>query len=320
MSFNHLIVVVLAALLVTGCAEEAVPIEGRPQGAYRLLLDSKAIDDTRHRQLTTTLTRRADSSPVTGLQVLHERVLHNFIVARDFSSFAHIHHEDFQPLSEADLAAARFTFPYRFPRDGDYRMVSEFTVNDRSHTRHFDFSVGNTDRTTTPQPDLRRTKAFDNYRVDLTSIPGIPVAGFETHLELTLQRDGEPVTDLALILGSELHLACWRLDGEYFGHAHSYTAHMAAMNADMHDREVAPNVRAARMQEMMIAMRNVEPLLEFPGPRVPLRYVFPTPGVYVMFAHMAPGGESRYFDFMVEVAAPADSSNHNAADHGNPDL
>jgi hypothetical protein len=123
---------------------------------------------------------------------------------------------------------------------------------------------------------------------------------------LELARDGAPVTNLELLLGSEVHVALWRVDGEHFGHAHSYTPHMAAMFADMHDRSLDAATRAARMAAMMVAMIDMPAELVFPGPRIPVRLVFPEPGVYAVFMQCAPGGQPTVFDFMVEVAPYVD--------------
>ncbi len=291
------------ALALTACTPSApAPLEGRPGGPYRMTLafDPAPPAAGRETRLTTRLTRAASGAPVQNLQVVHERVVHNFIVALDFSSFAHIHHEDFDALRDDDLRAATFSFPYTFPRAGHYRMVSEFTHRDRGWIKHFDVNVGDapTPRVTL---DPAREKRFGAYTATLSTSPPTPVAGFETELVLQLARDGEPVTDLALILGSEVHVALWRIDGRHFGHAHTWTPHMAAMMAEMHDRELAAEERAARMAGMMAAMAGMPAEQVFHGPRIPVHHVFPEPGVYAIFLQCAPGGSPRVFDFQLEV-------------------
>lgn len=300
--------VILAATLAA-CGEPATaPLEGRPGGPYRMTLDiaprppRAGLPAT----LTTRLRHAGSGDPVTGLQIVHERAVHNFIVARDFSSFAHIHHEDFRPLTPADLASATFRFPYVFSQPGHYRMVSEFTHRDRGWTKHFDIVVGDDPPAPAPRVDLARHKVFGVYTAQLHTSPPAPVAGFETELVLELERDGRPVTDLALLLGSEVHVALWRLDGRHFGHAHSYTPHMAAMMNAMHDREAEPDARARRMSELMVAMIDMPAELVFNGPRIPVHHVFPAPGIYAVFLQCAPGGRAQVFDFQIEVAEYAD--------------
>ena len=304
------IVIALAALL--GCAErEAATIEGRPAGPYRLslTLDPASPLPGAEIQLTWRMTHSKSAEPVTDLMVLHERVIHNFIVNLDFSSFAHIHHEDFRSLAPADLASATFTFPYRFPSAGRYRIVSEFTHGERSYTKHFDVSVGEVDDTARTATAPRLTARVDEYDAQLRLSPVRPVAGYETEMVLELARAGQAVSNLALHLGSEAHVALWRDDGRDFGHTHSYTPHMAAMLATMHERDLSARDRSRRLADMMVTMMNMPAELVYPGPRVPLRYVFPSPGLYHVFVQCAPGGQARAFHFVVEVAAYATGIN-----------
>ena len=105
--------VALAYLLITllsGCtdsndtthghSDSRGVLTGRPGGPYQLTLTldppvPRAGADT---SLSFRLTKARSGLPVADLQVAHERLIHNFIVAHDFSSFAHIHHEDFVQL------------------------------------------------------------------------------------------------------------------------------------------------------------------------------------------------------------------------------
>ena len=228
-------------------------------------------------------------------------MIHNFIVNRDFSSFAHIHHEDFRAINATELDDATLEFPYHFPTDGQYRIVGEFTHRNRSWTKHFDVTVGENHNEPSVVVDLSREKAINGFDATLLVSPNLPVAGFETELVLELMRGGEPVTDLELLLGSEIHVALWRIDGAHFGHTHSYTPHMAAMMSEMHDRDVDPQTRAKAMTQMMITMMNEPAVLVFPGPRIPLRYVFSEPGTYAIFIQCAPRGVPTVFNFMVDV-------------------
>jgi len=290
-----------AALLgLAGCGEPApAPLEGSPAGPYRLTLtlDPPLPQPGTDTLLNFELTQRANAEPVRDLQIVHERALHTFIVARDFSSFAHLHHEDFGPIDEVDRNAGRQRFAYRFPAAGDYRIVSEFTHRDRSWSKRFDLRVGDA-APPTPRPvDLARTRRIGRYEARLAVSPAQPVAGHEAELVLELHRDGTPVTDLALWLGAEAHVAVWRSDGEQFGHAHSYTPDMARMMAAMQGHRMD----AAHSAAMMLKMMSAPPRLVYPGPVIPVRHVFPTQGRYHVFMQCAPGGESLVVPFTVEV-------------------
>lgn len=303
----------LLCLALTGCGQSASErdagatgvVEGQPAGRYRMTitLDPPRPQPGEQTRLTWQLTHTASGAPVEQLQVLHERVVHNFIVNLDFSSFAHIHHEDFRALTADDLKRATFTLPYRFPRAGHYRIVSDFTHRDRNWTKHFDVTVGTPPPTTAVPADLSRERDVDDLHGQLSVSPAIPVAGFETELRLHLTRSGAPVTDLALILGSEIHVALWREDGQFFGHTHSYTPHMASMLKAMHDKGADAATRARMMADMMVMMMNMPPTLVFHGPDIPVHYVFPEAGIYHLFLQVAPGGQARVFHFALRVEA-----------------
>jgi hypothetical protein len=135
--------------------------------------------------------------------------------------------------------------------------------------------------------------------VSLRTSPDPPVAGYDTELVCYLTRNGTPVTDLHLYLGTEVHMAAWRLDGEHFGHQHTYTPEMAAMMAMMRDHTSAPD----HMARMMVQLMRGPAKQVYSGPDLPVHHVFPAPGVYTLFFESAPAGKPLVADFMVEVAA-----------------
>lgn len=288
----------LLAAALTACGEGTPGvIEGRPSGPYRLILELDPADPRpgEPADLTFRLTHTASGEPVRGLQVMHQRVIHNFIVSRDFRHFAHIHHEDFQPLTKRDLAQATYHFPYTFPQAGHYRIVSEFTHRDRSWTKHFDVAIGDAGQVAPAPADPAQETTVGAYRARLLTSPDPPVAGHPAELVLHLERDGEPVTDLALHLGAEVHVAAWRIDGRHFGHMHSYTPRMAAM-MQMPGAGAGPRHRAMMMR---LEEERREPV--YRGPRVPVRHVFAEPGIYRIFFQAAPRGRPQTFDFTLEV-------------------
>lgn len=297
--YHALLLVSLVAVFL-GCrgSQDAVLI-GQPSGPYRLEL---SVEPPRPRAgqeafLTYRVTDAATHQPVRDLQVLHERVLHTFIVGRDFRTFAHIHHEDFFPLTPQDLAAATFHYPHIFPHPGVYLIAGEFTHKDRSWVKQFIFTVGGEGEQGAVEEDLRREKSFGPYQVSLRTSPDPPVVGHDTELVCHLTRDGALVTDLGLYLGTEVHLAAWRLDGEHFGHQHTYTPEMAAMMAMMRDHTSDPN----QMARMMVQLMRSPAKQVYRGPDLPVHHIFPAPGVYKLFFECAPGGKPLVADFMVQV-------------------
>jgi len=292
-----------------GCAESGdAPLVGRPGGPYQLVLATTpaAPQPGAETWLEFTLTYTATGKPVTDLQRAHERYLHTFITDFGFASFAHIHHEDFAPVSAADRRAGRLRFPYRFPHAGRYRIVSEFAHRDRNWVKQFELAVGDPEALAAPAAsEPARVSEVGDLTARLRLDPEVPRAGLATDLVLHLERDGEPVTDLSLYLGTELHGAVWRDDGRNFGHLHSYTPRVAAIIELAHDRELAPAARGPRIAEMMVQLMCLEAELVFHGPEVPMRTVFPQAGRYHVFLQVAPGGGPVVFPFVIDVAAPA---------------
>ena len=300
----HSIASLALLMSLNGCDRtppQSILLEGQPGGPQRLTLTIAPAKPTPSDTATLTyhMTESASGAPLQHLQITHERVLHTFIVARDFSTFAHIHHEDFQALTAADLAAATFHFPYRFPHPGRYRIVTEYVHHDRSWLKQFDFTVGAPTEAAPLHIDLSRTRSVGEYTAALTASPDPPVAGHAAELVLHLTRQGAPVTNLQLLLGAETHVAIWRSDGEEFGHTHSYTPEMASMMEHMGGMAQDP----AEMSAMMMTMMSAKPVLVYPGPDIPVRYQFPTPGLYQMFMQTAPGGVITVFGFVLEVRA-----------------
>lgn len=285
----------------SGCQQshDAVLI-GQPDGPYRLTL-SVSPPQPRPQEpasLTYRVTETKTGQPVPDLQILHERALHTFIVSRDFRSFTHIHHEDFAPLTAQDLATATFHFPYTFPRAGDYLLASEFTHKDRSWVKQFTVSVGDRPLPLEVSVDLSRHKTFGQYRATLSTSPNPPLANYDAELVLHLTyQDDTPVTDLGLYLGTEVHMAAWRIDGTNFGHQHTYTPEMAAMMNAMRDHTTNPS----HMAQMMVQLMRGPAKQVYRGPDVPVHHFFPTPGTYKVFFECAPGGKPLVTDFMINV-------------------
>ena len=297
---------------MAGCGQPAEhPPLRADAGPYRVTLEpDPATPHAGHiTDLTFRVTHAGTGQPVSNLQILHERALHTFIVSREFSSFAHVHHEDFAPLDADALRDARFTFPYTFSAAGRYLIVNEFTHRDRSWTTHLTLNVDGTPRPpddARPEPvEVRADKRFGAYRVALRTSPSPPVAGREAELVCRLSTaDGAPVTNLGLYLGSEVHMAAWRLDAAHFGHQHAYTSAMARLMTSMRGRAMPADAMARLMLPLMRGPREQE----FFGPEVPLRHVFPAAGAYKVFFEFAPNGEYLVADFLVEVVEPSDAA------------
>lgn len=141
--------------------------------------------------------------PVTRFEIVHEKLIHVFLVSESLEFFAHVHPEEMPDQS--------FRLPVRLPEGGMYRLLADFYpsgsvpqlalstlyVTGECRPSHLTASLS-------PQ-------TAENLSVSLRMEPDQALAGFETRLYMTLS----PNDDL------EPYLGVW--------------AHMLAVSADLID-------------------------------------------------------------------------------------
>jgi len=217
--------------------------------------------------------------PITNLDVVHERVVHIFIVSQDMEVFAHIHPED--RINGTELAdQGIYVVNYTFPQDGYYAVLTDFTSGGINVLKKFqpyvikDAASSQMNDTKRATADFARTKKFGDYEVVLRA-PGKIEAGTEVSLDFHIEKDGRPVRDLQNYLGSEVHMVTIRDDLKFAGHTHSYRP-----GHNLH----------------LMAMQQV-----YYGPDVPVRYKFPQAGTYAIFAQFLHGDKVVTTKFFVRV-------------------
>jgi len=120
--------------------------------------------------------------PVSGFNLVHEKLFHTFVVSQDLQFFEHGH--------PAFVAEGVFQYPITFPKAGMFRVLGDF------------YPVGATPQLTTetvfvrgvpPAPvQLGRDyspKTGANMQVSLSTIPEQPIAGNRTQMRFTLHPD-----------------------------------------------------------------------------------------------------------------------------------
>lgn len=224
--------------------------------------------------------RGPDGEPVEDLQAAHERVVHTFLIPRDLQTFAHLHHEDFYPLTAGDLRSGTFHFPYAFPASGGYFLSFEFAH--QNQYRSFGTSIevdGSVPQLAEPVLDLATTAQSGDVTAELVwDVP--PKAGQEAAWRLYLTTPDGEVGDIVQWLGADAHAAIVSTDLSYVGHTHAWVAGM----------EDAPPGHAMPHQ--------------YDGPDLPFRAVLPWAGSYkiwVQFARADAPDEPVVVAFMFEV-------------------
>jgi hypothetical protein len=232
-----------------------------------------------------------DGAPVTRYERSHDKDLHLIVVRRDLTGFQHVH-----PRLGPDgtWSTALSLVP------GDWRVFADFTPagQDEGLTLGADLAVSGA-YAPRPLPEPVATAKVGEYTV---SLAGRLVPGEEAKLDLTVSRNGRPVTDLEPYLAAYGHLVALR-DGDLaYLHVHP---------------DGAPGDGRTR-----------------PGPTITFHTSVPSPGAYRLFLDFQHDGVVRTAAFTVRAggtpanttpaavpspAAGEDGAGHGGAGHGSSD-
>ncbi|MFD3821198.1 hypothetical protein [Streptomyces sp. NPDC058625] len=180
------------------------------ENGYTLDLRTPTVEAGRRADLRFTV-RDADGRAVTEYQREHDKELHLIVASRDLLTYRHLH-----PTRASD---GTWSTPVDLPRAGGYRVFADFTPATRGAenlTLGADLAASGPYR---PQylPEPRDTARAGGYEVRLD---GALRPGRGTGLNLTVSRDGKPVTDLQPHLGAYGHLVALRSGDLAYLHVH----------------------------------------------------------------------------------------------------
>ncbi|TMR25591.1 hypothetical protein ETD86_00190 [Nonomuraea turkmeniaca] len=150
-----------------------------------------------------------DFKPVTDYEIEHDKKMHFIVVSRDLTSFQHVHPE----MAPDGTWSVKLTLP----KAGAYRAFADFVPSDGEKlTLGVDLQAAG-DFQPEPLPHVSRTATVDDYTVNLAGnlVPGQP-----SKLTLTVNKGGEPVTDLQPYLGAYGHLVALRAGDLAYLHVH----------------------------------------------------------------------------------------------------
>ncbi|MFF3487932.1 hypothetical protein ACFYXC_32305 [Streptomyces sp. NPDC002701] len=182
------------------------------EGGYTLDLRTRRIEAGRPADLRFTI-RDGKGRAVTSYQREHDKELHLIVASRDLVTYRHLH-----PARAAD---GTWSIPVELPRAGGYRVFADFTPAKKGAenlTLGADLAAsGPYEPKDLPVP--ARTAEVDGYQVELA---GELRPGASGELELTVLRDGRPVTDLEPYLGAYGHLVALRSGDLAYLHVHPH--------------------------------------------------------------------------------------------------
>ncbi|NNN28996.1 hypothetical protein HLK59_01235 [Streptomyces sp. S3(2020)] len=239
------------------------------EGGYALDLRTPSVTAGQRSDLRFVI-RDSAGRAVTAYERENTKELHLIIASRDLGTYRHVH-----PARGAD---GTWSIPVELPRAGGYRVLADFTPAKKGAenlTLGADLAVAGAYE---PRrlPEATRTVDVDGYQVRLT---GGLTPGTGSELELTVARDGRPVTDLQPYLGSYGHLVALRSGDLAYLHVH-------------------PHGRPE------------------PGPDVSFEATAPSSGTYRLFLDFKHDGQVRTAAFTVTAGAVTPGADTDEAAHG----
>jgi putative copper export protein len=227
----------------------------------------------------TIMLKDQDHSPLKKLTIIHERILHAVIIGRDLKTFAHIHPEDLGPITPEMMENATFPLKYTFPGSGEYLLGIDFANDEESYSRTFRINVSAASELPAPEPDFSATKIFAGYQVSLNVSEDKIIAGTQTKLKYIIRKDNQDIVDMNPYLGAALHIAVVSADFQTFIHAHGSVPGTESSGSHLHHFKTPANF----------------------GPEIEAEIIFPSPGIYKIFAQFQHQQKVILTDFLVNV-------------------
>jgi hypothetical protein len=153
----------------------------------------------------------AKRQPITDFDIVHEKLMHLFIVRSDLKQFAHEH-----PVYDSKGV---FRLQYAFPTGGEYYLFADVAPkNAGSHIVGAVLNVSGSKEIASAQPPSSKNADLKFTWGETSSLP--PKKTFILALTVTDAKH-QPVTDLQPYLGALAHLVLVHEDGITFVHSHA---------------------------------------------------------------------------------------------------
>jgi hypothetical protein len=258
----------------------------RPARAKAQLAMNPAVVEPGVPTLLTFTLRDLQGSPIRDLVLDHNRILHVVIASADFQVFAHIHAEDFAPVTAAMRDAAEYSVRYTFPKTGKYLVSVDFMERGYSFSDQFYLNAGSSEGAAAAgDGTFPMEKTFDGYDVKLKTSPATLKAGAPAILDYHFEKDSKPATDLNPYLAVPMHLSIIREDLGEFLHIHGL------LPVSFVGKLLGESIHASHLF-----------LPDHFGPDIEVtNFSFPSPGVYHVFGEVSAAGKVVVTQFVVKV-------------------
>jgi hypothetical protein len=206
------------------------------------------------------ITEPRSDRPAKDFEMVHERLLHLFILSQDLQQFAHVH-----PSQQKD---GSFVYDAVLASAGAYRLIADFLPVGGS-PQLIQRTIVTSGYTGSLMPGARLAadvsdKLVDDVRVKLSMPP--PVGGREQLLtfEFVDAGSGAPISDLQPYLGAVGHLLLVSADFESVAHSHPVADMSAAVGPTIVFQAMFPRagmyrlwVQFQRHDRVLVASFNV---------------------------------------------------------------
>lgn len=143
-------------------------------------------------------------SPVSDIEIVHDKITHIILVRSDLKYFDHIHPQQ--------IAPGFFVVPYEFYAPGKYRIWIDFTIDGMQHIVDFDFDVPNKIEMAQPNRLSGLSVAISTDKL---------IVGKPAKIDFIVNDvDGKPVSITEKFLAANAHMIEIDESLEEFGHTH----------------------------------------------------------------------------------------------------
>lgn len=231
--------------------------------------------------------RRPDGSPA-PLFIDMERIFHVVIISKDQKTFAHIHPEDLRPISADERDKGVFTVQYTFPRAGAYLVAVDYANGLTLGSHHFTVNVAGVRPQQKELVTYEDTGTFSGYTVSLDNRTRF-ASEVET-LQFTVKKDGQPVKTLEPYLAASMHVSVVKNDLSTFIHTHG----------EVHTPGTPQAPITVKNGKVLHSMKTMSTPDRF-GPNVEAHLIFPSAGIYTVWAQFKVSGEVIPAAFTIRV-------------------
>ena len=265
---KHLTVLIISIFIFfAGC------IEQHEHYTAKLKTNPASIESGKLVDLTFQI-KNPKGENVSDLEIVHEKLMHLFMVSDDLSQYFHEH-----PVKQTD---GTYKLPFTFPNGGKFKIFIDFKpLDDEQTVESFDVEVeGEKLEKVELKPETNFEKVFDGLLVKM-----------KPNTELVKQKDlllkfeifdaetKKPANDLQNYLGAKAHFVIIRKGLGRFVHAHPMSDDMMKeMNSNM-DMKMGDD-----KDSKITAMTN-----------------FPNSGIYKIFAQFKRNDKVITVPFVFEV-------------------